>query len=251
MPRETDVLDPVLVLLLQQPDVEQADVLERHGVSRGAIVQHDAVRGVAAYLPELNDLLDLVLGGHACRNVDLPSIVVAKILHHVPMHVGRRSNLNQTWVQLYDLFCGGEVPGGARVLDADRLAVLLELAVVVEAQLEKLAVLPVGRAEGILRVRVGCVVLVRRQQLSGAPLLELAHCRARLLREREQLLRGLDLAPVVAADLGDDLGLPVGERAERGQVGGLGPLGRGLDHARVDHRLVRRSAAELGHGDAP
>mmetsp|Transcript_58573 Transcript_58573/g.166629 ORF Transcript_58573/g.166629 Transcript_58573/m.166629 type:complete len:275 (-) Transcript_58573:314-1138(-) len=162
VPRKADALDAVLVLFLQQSDVEQADVLERHGVSRGAIVQHDAVRGVAAHLPEFDDLLDLVLGGHACGNVDLPSIVVAKIFHHVPMHVGRRSNLNQTWVQLYDLFCGGEVPGGARVLDADRLAVLLQLAMVVEAQLEKLAVLAVGRAERVLRIRVGRVVLLWR-----------------------------------------------------------------------------------------
>mmetsp|Transcript_58571 Transcript_58571/g.166622 ORF Transcript_58571/g.166622 Transcript_58571/m.166622 type:complete len:298 (-) Transcript_58571:228-1121(-) len=185
VPRKADALDAVLVLFLQQSDVEQADVLERHGVSRGAIVQHDAVRGVAAHLPEFDDLLDLVLGGHACGNVDLPSIVVAKILHHVPMHVRRGTDLDKAGVQLDDLLSRRQVPSGTGVLDADRLAVLLELPVVVKTQLEELAVFPVGGAEGVLRVRVRRRVLLRRQQLLGASLLKLAYCRTRLLCQRE------------------------------------------------------------------
>merc|ERR1712060_76273 len=68
VPREADALDAVLVLLLQQADVEQADVLEGHRVPRGAVVQNDAVLGIAAaLLPELYDLLDHILCGHASR----------------------------------------------------------------------------------------------------------------------------------------------------------------------------------------
>jgi len=52
--REANVLDAVRVILLQEADVEEADVLEGHRVARGAVVEHDAVLGVAlALLPEL------------------------------------------------------------------------------------------------------------------------------------------------------------------------------------------------------
>ena len=74
-----------------------------------------------------------------------------------------------------------------------------------DVQFQELAVLAVRVAVGIVGVRVLGVVLLLRQQLLGAALLELAHGRARVLREREELLGDLELAHVVAADLGDDV----------------------------------------------
>ena len=76
-----------------------------------------------------------------------------------------------------------------------------------DVQFQELAVLAVRVAVRVVGVRVLRVVLLLRQQLLGAALLELAHGRARVLREREELLGDLELAHVVAADLGDDVGL--------------------------------------------
>ena len=70
-------------------------------------------------------------------------------------------------------------------------------------ELERLAVGTVRRAEAVLVV-VGAVVERTRVQPPVVPLLELDGVHARLLREHEQLLRLLDRALVVVADLGDD-----------------------------------------------
>ena len=53
---------------------------------------------------------------------------------------------------------------------ANRVAVLLELAVLLDVELEELAVLAVRVAVGVVRVRVLRVVLLLRQQLLGAAL---------------------------------------------------------------------------------
>ena len=86
---------------------------------------------------------------------------------------------------------------------------LLELTVLVHVELEELAVCAVGVTVGVMRIRVWRIVLFIRQKLLRTSLLELAHSGAGLLREREQLLGDFKLAHVVAADLGDDMGLLV------------------------------------------
>ena len=85
----------------------------------------------------------------------------------------------------------------------------LELTVLVHVELEELAVCAVGVTVGVVRIRVWRIVLFVRQKLLRTSLLELAHGRTGLLREREQLLGDLKLAHVIAADLGDDMRLLV------------------------------------------
>ena len=88
----------------------------------------------------------------------------------------------------------------------------LELTVLVHVELEELAVCAVGVTVGVMRIRVWRIVLFLRQKLLWTSLLELAHSRAGLLRERKQLLGDLKLAHVVAANLGYDMGLLVPAR---------------------------------------
>ena len=92
---------------------------------------------------------------------------------------------------------------------------LLEFMVLVHVELEELAVCTVGVTVGVMRIRVWRSVLFIRQKLLRTSLLELAHSGAGLLREREQLLGDFKLAHVVAADLGDDMGLLVPVRMTR------------------------------------
>ena len=89
---------------------------------------------------------------------------------------------------------------------------LLEFTVLVHIELEELAVCTVGVTVGVMRIRVWRIVLFIRQKLLWTSLLELAHSRAGLLRERKQLLGDLKLAHVVAANLGYDMGLLVPAR---------------------------------------
>ena len=91
----------------------------------------------------------------------------------------------------------------------------LELAMLVHVELEELAVRTVGVTVRVVWIWVGAVSLKNRQKLLWTSLLELAHSRAGLLREREQLLGDFKLAHVVAADLGDDMGLLVPVRMTR------------------------------------
>ena len=85
----------------------------------------------------------------------------------------------------------------------------------VHVELEELAVRTVGVTVRVVWIRMRRVVLFIRQKLLRTSLLELAHSRAGLLREREQLLGDFKLAHVVAADLGDDMGLLVPVRMTR------------------------------------
>ena len=98
---------------------------------------------------------------------------------------------------------------------------LLEFTVLVHVELEELAVCAVGVTVGVMRIRVWRIVLFIRQKLLWTSLLELAHSRAGLLREREQLLGDLKLAHVIAADLGDDMGLLVPVRKTRNKCAKL------------------------------
>ena len=82
----------------------------------------------------------------------------------------------------------------------------------VHVELEELAVRTVGVTVRVVWIRMRRVVLFIRQKLLWTSLLELAHSRAGLLREREQLLGDLKLAHVVAANLGYDMGLLVPAR---------------------------------------
>src|SRR5439155_17985183 len=75
-------------------------------------------------------------------------------------------------------------------------------------ELERLAVLAVGRAEGVLVV-VRQVEERARVQPAVVALLQLDRVRAALLRRTEQLLRLLVRALVVVPDLGDDVRLAV------------------------------------------
>ena len=85
----------------------------------------------------------------------------------------------------------------------------------VHVELEELAVRTVGVTVRVVWIRMRRVVLFIRQKLLWTSLLELAHSRAGLLREREQLLGDFKLAHVVAADLGDYMGLLVPVRMTR------------------------------------
>ena len=85
----------------------------------------------------------------------------------------------------------------------------------VHVELEELAVRTVGVTVRVVWIRMRRVVLFVRQKLLWTSLLELAHSRAGLLREREQLLGDFKLAHVVAADLGDYMGLLVPVRMTR------------------------------------
>mmetsp|Transcript_138360 Transcript_138360/g.430184 ORF Transcript_138360/g.430184 Transcript_138360/m.430184 type:complete len:300 (+) Transcript_138360:377-1276(+) len=247
---EADGLDAVLVLLLQQPDVKEAHVLEGHGVARGAVVQDHAILGVAlALLPEAHDLLDLLLGRHARGDVHFPLVLVAQHLLHLPVRVRRRADLDEHGVERHDLLRRGGVPHRARVLEADGLAVILQALVVLDAQLEELPVLTVGGAVGVGRVRVRRVVLLWGQELLRSPLLELADGCAVGLCQREEILRDVDLALVVAANLRDDLRLPVGEGVQGADVRGPRVLDVGPRPLR--RRLRHGCCARLLRGLSP
>ena len=87
--------------------------------------------------------------------------------------------------------------------EAELAGARLQLDVGAAIELERLAVRAVRRAEAVLVV-VGAVVERAGVQAPVVALLELDRVHARLLREHEQLLRLLDRALVVVADLGDD-----------------------------------------------
>ena len=87
--------------------------------------------------------------------------------------------------------------------EAELAGARLQLDIGAAIELERLAVGAVRRAEAVLVV-VGAVVERTGVQPPVVPLLELDGVHARLLREHEQLLRLLDRALVVVADLGDD-----------------------------------------------
>ena len=84
----------------------------------------------------------------------------------------------------------------------------LELDVCVTVELERLAVLAVGRAEGVLVV---VRRLVRRPRVERAvvPLLELHRIDTALFRREDELAGLLHRALVVVADLGDDVAVAV------------------------------------------
>src|SRR5204862_3496745 len=79
-----------------------------------------------------------------------------------------------------------------------------QLAVVVRAQLERLAMFAVGATEAELVV-VRLVVELTRVQRTVRALLQLDRIGAALLRRVDQPFRGRDLALVVVPDLGDDV----------------------------------------------
>mmetsp|Transcript_31189 Transcript_31189/g.107772 ORF Transcript_31189/g.107772 Transcript_31189/m.107772 type:complete len:248 (-) Transcript_31189:56-799(-) len=205
VPRKPNVLDAVAEALAQQPQLQKTDVVEGHGVARGAVVEHDAVLGVAgASLPKRHNLLNLVLRRHARRDVHVARVLVAQHALHLPVLVRRRADLDQLGVDGDHLLGRRRVPHAARVDEVDALAVLLQLGVLRDAHLEELAVRAVRRTVRVVRVWVGRLVLFFRQQFLGRALLELAHRGARELGEREELLCDLKVAHVVAANLRDD-----------------------------------------------
>ena len=86
--------------------------------------------------------------------------------------------------------------------------VRLQLLVLVEAELQKLAVLAVGGAEAVLVV-VRLVVRGARVEAAVVALLQLHRVRAGQLGLAEQLARLVEAALVVVADLRDDVALRV------------------------------------------
>mmetsp|Transcript_4537 Transcript_4537/g.10199 ORF Transcript_4537/g.10199 Transcript_4537/m.10199 type:complete len:330 (-) Transcript_4537:113-1102(-) len=217
--RKADGLHTVRVVLLQNSNVKQADVLEWHRVARGAVVQHHTIPRVPlACFPKGDDLFDLIFSRHSCGDVHISCVLVAKHPLHFPMLVRGGPHLDEHRVQTDDLLCRRHIPHRAGVLQSDRLAVFLELTVVFNAQLEELAMLPIGGPKRIRWVRVRRIVLCRSEQLLRSPLLELPHCGPALLGEGEKLLGGVLLAFVIASDLRNDLRLPVLHRLEGGHV---------------------------------
>src|SRR5690606_8128460 len=99
----------------------------------------------------------------------------------------------------------GEVPDAGAVDDAARFAEVLEAAVLLQVKLQRLPVLAVGLAVGVVRHGVGCGVLLGREALFRVALLKLYHVHAADVRGDEHHPAGrLRLAPVVAANLSDD-----------------------------------------------
>ena len=88
--------------------------------------------------------------------------------------------------------------------DALFAAELPELEPVAGRQLERLAVLPVGRAEAVLVV-VRRVVLLAGEERAVVALLELHGVDAALLRRADQRLCLIEIALVVVPDLCDDI----------------------------------------------
>ena len=191
--READELHAVLVRLVQISDLEHAHVLERHGVARRAVVEHDALR-LALLLPELHDALDLLARRHARRDVHVARVLVAQHRLHLEVLVRRRADLDEVRLERHDLLRRRRVPHRARVPEAELVAVRLELAVLLDAELEELAVLAVRLAVRVARVRVRRVVLLLREQLLRVALLELGVVRALQVRDLEQVLRDRHVA---------------------------------------------------------
>ncbi len=103
------------------------------------------------------------------------------------------------------------VERGGNERDSFLARVARKLEPVALVELERLAVLPVGRAEAVLVV-VGRVVELAREEAPVVALLELDRVDAALLRGVDQRLGLLDLALVVVPDLRDDVrGLVVGD----------------------------------------
>ena len=103
-----------------------------------------------------------------------------------------------------DLAEAGRVPHRRGVGHAPLVAVVLQLLVLLERELEVLAMRSVGVAERVRRHRVRRVELLGRQQIAVRPLLELdvLHLAERA-RHLDEPLGDLEIAHVVAADLGD------------------------------------------------
>ena len=85
----------------------------------------------------------------------------------------------------------------------------------INGELEKLAVSAVSVPIRVPWVGMRRLVLLLGEELLRAALLELAVFATRLLGERQELLRDLDAAHVVAPNLGHDLGLMVRDRRRR------------------------------------
>ena len=156
---------------------------------------------------------------------------------------------------------GGRAAGGARRAHAPRgdgivgwarngraKAHLLELAVIVDGELEELAMGTIGVAVRVAWVGVRRRELLRGEQLLRVALLELAIVSARHLGEREQLLGDLDVAHVVAPNLSHHLGLPVLDPRR-------GNLSRALRHVVDGRSSVAEDLADLfwfiWHPDKP
>ena len=127
---------------------------------------------------------------------------------HVPeqrsVHEVGRGDLERGHVELGEEVRARLVEDGAEERDALLARELAKLEPGCGVQLERLAVLAVRRAEGVLVV-VGRVVERARVERAVVALLELDRVDAALLRRVDQRLRLLDVSLVVVTDLGDDV----------------------------------------------
>ena len=146
-------------------------------------------------------IFNLRSGRHSSRYVYIALILVSEYREHLEVVVARGGHLEEIARDRDHLARRGAVPRRRRPLDANLLAILPELAVLLDAELEELAVGAVGGAVRVGWHWVRLVVLVLSQQLLGASLLELGVVGARLLREEHELLGRLQRAHVVATDL--------------------------------------------------
>src|SRR5438309_6559686 len=113
-----------------------------------------------------------------------------------------RGELVRRHVELREKIRAFEVPGGREERDAELACITLKLAVVVGAELQRLPVLAVRRAERELVV-VRLFVVGARVERAVRALLQLDRIRAPLVRGLDELLRLLELALVVVTDLRD------------------------------------------------
>jgi len=83
--------------------------------------------------------------------------------------------------------------------------IVIEQFVCIQVELQEFAVFAI-RPAVVVRILIGCLVLFGRQQLSCRALLELGDIGTAGFRNHDQLLRRIQLAPMVTADLRDKPG---------------------------------------------
>ncbi len=187
----------VRVLALQGVDDAEVELLGLRRVGRGGVAQEDVLAA-----QDLDRVADLLRGGHA-RGEDDRTAGGAQGAQQLVVGQGRGGDLVGGDVELLQEGDGLGVPRGGEPVDAALLAVGVDLAVLVLAELDAVAVVDVGHpAPGGVALDVPLVA--RGADLRRA-LLELDRVAAGLGGGVDQLERVLDVAVVVDADLAGDV----------------------------------------------
>lgn len=184
-------------------DDPQVQLFRLARVRRRAVEQHEVV-----LTQDVDGALDLLHRAHPRREDDRdfegPTGAQERVVGQA-----RRSDLDRDRVELPEELHAGLVPGRGEPVDALLAAVLVDLLVLLQAELETPLEVAVGRTEDVLS-RLG-ELLGRVDDLDGT-LLELDRGATGGLGRVDELLRVLHRPVVVDADLGGDVaGVPVAD----------------------------------------